>query len=73
MLFVTLLVLVHDVSLILYAQNAMVQFDLKGLLCILIRGGGGVIAQSVECATPVEEVPGSIPVAHSLLVRSVSV
>ena len=40
------------------------------------RGGGGVAeAQSVERATPGEEVPGSIPAvaARSLLVGSVSV
>ena len=38
-------------------------------------GGGGAIAQSVERATPGEEVPGSIPdvAARSLLVGSVSV
>ena len=36
---------------------------------------GGWVAQSVERATPGEEVPGSIPVvaARSLLVGSVSV
>ena len=38
-------------------------------------GGGGEVAQSVERATPGEEVPGSIPAvaARSLLVGSVSV
>ena len=38
-------------------------------------GGGGAVAQSVERATPGEEVPGSIPAvaARSLLVGSVSV
>ena len=38
-------------------------------------GGGGVAAQSVERATPGEEVPNSIPAvaAPSLLVGSVSV
>ena len=38
-------------------------------------GGGRVVAQSVERATPGEEVPGSIPAgaARSLLVGSVSV
>ena len=38
-------------------------------------GGGGAVAQSEECATPGEEVLGSIPTvaAHSLLVGSVSV
>ena len=38
-------------------------------------GGGGAVAQSVERATPGEEVPGSIPAAaaRSLLVESVSV
>ena len=38
-------------------------------------GGGGGVAQSVERATPCEEVPGSIPTvaARSLLVGSVSV
>ena len=37
--------------------------------------GGGAVAQSVEDATPDEEVPGSIPAvaARSLLVGSVSV
>ena len=36
---------------------------------------GGAVAQSVERATPGEEVPGSIPavVVRSLLVGSVSV
>ena len=36
---------------------------------------GGAVAQSVERATPVEEVPGLIPAvaARSLLVGSVSV
>ena len=36
---------------------------------------GGAVAQSVERATPGEEVPGSIPAvaARSLLVGSVSV
>ena len=36
---------------------------------------GGVVAQSVERATPGQEVPGSIPAvaARSLLVGSVSV
>ena len=36
---------------------------------------GGAVAQSVECATPGEEVPGSIPAvaARTLLVGSVSV
>ena len=38
-------------------------------------GGGGAVAQSVERATPGEEVPGSIPAvaARSVLVGSVSV
>ena len=38
-------------------------------------GGGGAVAQWVECATPGEEVPGSISAvgACSLLVGSVSV
>ena len=38
-------------------------------------GGGGGVAQSVERATPGEEVPGSIPAvaARSLLVGLVSV
>ena len=38
-------------------------------------GGGGAVAQSVERATPGEDVPGSIPAvaAHSLPVESVSV
>ena len=37
--------------------------------------GQGVVAQSVERATPGEEVPGLIPAmaAHSLLVGSMSV
>ena len=41
---------------------------------LLSRGGGGRVAQSVERATPGEEVVGSIPAvtALSLLVRSVS-
>ena len=39
------------------------------------RDEGGAVAQSVERATPGQEVPGSIPAvaAHSLLVGSVSV
>ena len=39
------------------------------------RRGGGAVAQSVERATPGQEVPGSIPAvaARSLLVGSVSV
>ena len=38
-------------------------------------GGRGSVAQSVECATPGKEVPGSIPAvaARFLLVASVSV
>ena len=38
-------------------------------------GGGSAVAQSIERATPGEEVPGSIPIvaARSLLVGSVSV
>ena len=42
---------------------------------IVIGGGGGAVAQSVERATPGQEVPGSIPAvaARSLLVGSVSV
>ena len=46
------------------------------LVCFSIcrGGGGGAIAQSVERATPGEEVPGSIPAAaRSLMVGSVSV
>ena len=37
--------------------------------------GGGAVAQSVECTTPGEQVPGSTPAvaARSLLVGSVSV
>ena len=40
-----------------------------------LGGGGGAVAQSVERATPCEEVLGSISAvaAHSLLVESVSV
>ena len=40
-----------------------------------MMGGGGALAQSVERATPGQEVPGSIPAmaACSLLVVSVSV
>ena len=36
---------------------------------------GGAVAQSIECATPGEEVPGSIPTVavRSLLVGSKSV
>ena len=42
--------------------------------CLLQEGGGKGFAQSVERATPSEEVLGSIPVvaARSLLVGSVS-
>ena len=41
----------------------------------LTFGSRGAVAQSVECATPGEEVPGSITAvaARSLLVGSVSV
>ena len=46
-------------------------------MCVCGGGGGGrrTVAKSVERATPVEEVPGSIPAvaARSLLVGSVSV
>ena len=43
--------------------------------CAYVTGGGGAVAQSVQRATPGEEVPGSIPTvaARSLLVGSVSV
>ena len=39
-----------------------------------LGGGGGAVAQSVERATPGQEVPGSIPAvaARPLLVGSVS-
>ena len=46
------------------------------VLCLLSKDiSGGAVAQSVERATPGEEVPGSIPVeaARSLLAGSVSV
>ena len=56
---------------ILYKQNEsqMDQLTTEGV------GGGGAVAQSVERATPGEEVPGSITAvaARSLLVGSVSV
>ena len=41
----------------------------------LCLGWGGGVSQSVECATPGEQAPGSIPpvAARSLLVGSVSV
>ena len=41
----------------------------------LIQRRGGVVAQSVERATPGEDVPGSVPAvaARSLLFGSVSV
>ena len=41
----------------------------------IFNASGGAVAQSVERATPGEEVPGSIPAvaARSLLVGSVSV
>ena len=48
-----------------------------GSLCViaLILAAGGAVAQSVERASPGEEVLGSIPAlaARSLLVGSVSV
>ena len=49
-------------------------FSAPSFFCFFF-GGGGAVAQSVECATPGEEVPGSIPAgtARSLLVGSVSV
>ena len=51
--------------------------DKHGATCSLhqTRGGGGRVAQSVERATPGEEVPGSIPAVtgRSLLVGSMSV
>ena len=49
-------------------------FILSTMIASLNKGGGAV-AQSVEHATPGEEVPGSIPgvAARSLLVGSVSV
>ena len=37
------------------------------------RGGGGTVVQSVERATPGEDVQGSIPAVAALLVGSVSV
>ena len=42
---------------------------------LTLGGGGAAVAQSVERATPDQEVPGSIPAvdARSLLVGSVSV
>ena len=46
------------------------------MFCLFIcRNPGGAVVQSVERATPGEEVPGSIPAvaARSLLVGSVSV
>ena len=53
--------------------------DKHGATCSLHQtrggGGGGRVAQSVERATPGEEVPGSIPavIGRSLLVGSMSV
>ena len=43
--------------------------------CLITFLEGGAVAQSVERATPSEEVPGSIPAvaSRSLLVGSVSV
>ena len=44
-------------------------------MCVCVGGGGGAVTQSVERATPGEEVPGSISAvaARTLLVGSVSV
>ena len=52
-------------------------FNLRSMYRLFCKRGwgGGAIAQSVERATPGEEVPGSIPAvaASSLLVGSLSV
>ena len=59
-------------------ENSLVNFfyvhSLHFHMCVL-NFVGGVVAQSVERATPGEEVPGSIPAVatRSLLVGSVSV
>ena len=54
--------LVKNITLIVFPLN-------------LLNRMGGTVAQSVECATPGEEVPGLIPAVApcSLMVGSVSV
>ena len=61
-------------------RGKLVSFTLKNvnvkIFLINVWGGrGGAVAQSVECATPGEEVMGSIPTmaARSRQVGSVSV
>ena len=60
------------VCLISLLPSAFLSLSLK---ILLFEKVGGVVAQSVERATPGEEVPGLIPAvaARSLLVGSVSV
>ena len=50
-------------------------FNIYYIFSVFIPVKGGAVGQSVERATPGEEVPGSIPAvaARSLLVGSVSV
>ena len=61
----------------LYANSILRQRYVFGRFCFfcVCVWGGGAVAQSVERATPGEEVPGSFPAvaAVSLLVGSVSV
>ena len=53
----------------------MAPFEVLRFTSVMYPFCGGTVAQSAERATPVEEVPGSIPAvaARSLLVGSVSV
>ena len=62
-------------SLILFRLKVRVRICLWSIRSKLLFLKGGAVAQSVERATPGQEVPGSIPAvaAHSLLVGSVSV
>ena len=73
--------LTHTISLACLSPSVSDSLPAMNLLCfnehthIYFNAMGGAVAQSVERATPGEEVPGSIPAvaARSLLVGSVSV
>ena len=58
-------------------KSILIHFTFLPLVCLCQASQpmGGAVAQSVERATPGEEIPGSIPAvaARSLLVGSVSV
>ena len=72
-----------EMMVLLDPEKKITLYLLIKVKLFFLRGGGGritsiaggAVAQSVESATPGEEVPGSIPAAatRSLLVGSVSV